>query len=188
MAERFPGFESLTSREADVLACLVEDLSNNEIANRLFLSVSTVKWYVRQLNSKLSASNRHEIVDRARALGLLASSAPKDHPPKHNLPAQLTPFVGRDAELDEIAQSLRSCPREPVLNVAESSSGCCTGLDLCAVGDHHDTVEGVDTAATVVSGIAGERSVGHCEHAVVVDAAAGESAIRALLPDTALPS
>lgn len=106
MAERFPDFESLTSREADVLACLVEDLSNNEIANRLFLSVSTVKWYVRQLNSKLNASNRREIVDRARALGILAPSPPKDHGLKRNLPVQLTPFVGRDTEMDEIAQIL----------------------------------------------------------------------------------
>jgi LuxR family transcriptional regulator, maltose regulon positive regulatory protein len=70
MANQSSEVEALTGREADVLACLADGLSNNEIAERLFLSLSTVKWYVRQLNSKLDTTNRDEIVQRARSLGL----------------------------------------------------------------------------------------------------------------------
>jgi ATP/maltotriose-dependent transcriptional regulator MalT len=70
MANQSSEVEALTGREADVLACLADGLSNNEIAERLFLSLSTVKWYVRQLNRKLDTTNRDEIVQRARSLGL----------------------------------------------------------------------------------------------------------------------
>jgi len=96
----------LTGREADVLACLADGLSNNAIAEKLFLSPSTVKWYVRQLNSKLDTSNRDEIVIRARAIGLLTADKPEFVPAKHNLPYQTTPFIGRDVELDELARIL----------------------------------------------------------------------------------
>jgi predicted ATPase/DNA-binding CsgD family transcriptional regulator len=108
MAKILSGVEPLTGRESDVLACLADGLSNSEIAERLFLSPSTVKWYVRQLNSKLDTANRDEIVERARTTGLL--DAPQDDfaPIKHNLPYQTTPFIGRDAELDELAHILKS--------------------------------------------------------------------------------
>src|SRR5262245_59411702 len=108
MAKVLPNLEPLTEREADVLACLADSLSNNEIAERLFLSPSTVKWYVRQLNSKLDTTNRDEIVERARASGLLDSNKVQVSAAKHNLPYQTTPFVGRDAELDELAAMLKS--------------------------------------------------------------------------------
>ncbi len=98
--------EALTEREADVLACLAEGLSNSEIAARLFLSPSTVKWYVRQLNSKLNATNREEILQQARAAGLLGAEQAEYVAPKHNLPHQTTPFIGRESELEELARLL----------------------------------------------------------------------------------
>ncbi len=107
MARESPRVEALTGREADVLACLADGLSNSEIAERLFLSTSTVKWYVRQLNSKLDTTNRDEIVQRAQ-IGWTARrrDAPQLVAVKHNLPSQTTPFVGREAELEELAQIL----------------------------------------------------------------------------------
>ena len=36
--------EPLTEREREILACLVEGLSNQEIAERLHLALKTVKW------------------------------------------------------------------------------------------------------------------------------------------------
>src|SRR5215510_15899909 len=102
MAKVLPSLEPLTERESDVLACLADGLSNNEIAERLFLSPSTVKWYVRQLNNKLDTANRDEIVERARAWGLLNRDQVELGAVKHNLPYQTTPFVGRDTELDEL--------------------------------------------------------------------------------------
>src|SRR5687767_13137285 len=81
--------EPLTDREHEILACLVEGLSNQEIAARLYLALRTVKWYNSQIYNKLAVNNRKEAVERAQALGLLkpvsdAASAAN----KHNLPAQ----------------------------------------------------------------------------------------------------
>ena len=45
--------------------------SNQEIAERLIMAVSTVKWYLREIYHKLGSTNRIEAVARARALGLL---------------------------------------------------------------------------------------------------------------------
>lgn len=50
----------LTRRQKDVLALVVEGLSNVEIAERLILSPSTVRHHVSEILSKLGASNRAE--------------------------------------------------------------------------------------------------------------------------------
>ena len=42
------------------------------------MSVNTVGTHRRHLYAKLGVHTRHEAVNRARALGLLAPSAPKD--------------------------------------------------------------------------------------------------------------
>lgn len=48
----------LTPRERQVLALLSEGLTNNEIAERLFLSAGTVRLHVSNILSKLGATNR----------------------------------------------------------------------------------------------------------------------------------
>jgi ATP/maltotriose-dependent transcriptional regulator MalT len=45
--------------------------SNQEIADRLIIGVSTVKWYLREIYEKLGSANRTQAVARARALGYL---------------------------------------------------------------------------------------------------------------------
>jgi NarL family two-component system response regulator LiaR len=50
----------LTNRETEVLALIVEGLSNKEIAKRLFLSNSTVQFHVSNILSKLGVSKRTE--------------------------------------------------------------------------------------------------------------------------------
>ena len=62
--------ETLTVREAQVLALLTEMCSTEEIASELFLSVNTVKTYVRGILRKLGVNRRVDAVRRGRELGL----------------------------------------------------------------------------------------------------------------------
>ncbi len=52
----------LTEREREVLALLVEGLSNQQIAERLVISPATVKFHISSIRSKLGASSRTEVV------------------------------------------------------------------------------------------------------------------------------
>jgi LuxR family maltose regulon positive regulatory protein len=63
--------EPLSERELDVLRLIAEGLSNQEIAERLFISLHTVKWHTGNIYGKLAVKNRTQAVARARALALL---------------------------------------------------------------------------------------------------------------------
>lgn len=54
------GHADLTRREQEVLALMAEGLTNAEIADRLVVSLSTVKTHVSSIISKLGASTRTE--------------------------------------------------------------------------------------------------------------------------------
>ena len=99
--ENFIPLETLTPRELEVLALLAERLSNAEIAERLILARSTVKGYTREIYSKLAVNSRQAAIDRARQLGLLAETRPQQ-PPSNNLPAEITPFIGREREVEQV--------------------------------------------------------------------------------------
>lgn len=59
-----PGFD-LTERELEVLGLMVEGLNNPDIAERLYVSRSTVKFHVSSILSKLNAASRTEAVAMA---------------------------------------------------------------------------------------------------------------------------
>jgi DNA-binding CsgD family transcriptional regulator len=56
----------LTPRQTEILSLLEQDLSNNQIADQLFLSVRTVEQHVSAILSRLGAADRFEAVERAR--------------------------------------------------------------------------------------------------------------------------
>lgn len=51
-------YEDLTKREIEVLALITEGLTNQEIADRLFITIKTVKTHVSNILSKLEVSDR----------------------------------------------------------------------------------------------------------------------------------
>ena len=57
--------EQLTERERDILKCMVEGLNNNEIADKLVISLGTVKFHVSNIFHKLGIDSRVEAVKLA---------------------------------------------------------------------------------------------------------------------------
>ena len=63
--------EPLSRSETRVLRYLTTNLTVQEIAGQLFVSVNTVRTHMRHLYAKLDAHSRRDALERARALGLL---------------------------------------------------------------------------------------------------------------------
>lgn len=93
--------EEFTQRELDVLKLMVANFSNREIALELALTVETVRWYNKQIYSKLDVHNRRDAVRKAKALGF-GSNMNGGPTPVHNLPRSITPFLGRKRELYQL--------------------------------------------------------------------------------------
>ncbi len=64
--------DPLSERELEVLSELAQGASNQEIADRLVITVDTVKRHVSNILGKLEVSNHTQAVARARSLGLLS--------------------------------------------------------------------------------------------------------------------
>jgi LuxR family maltose regulon positive regulatory protein len=63
--------EPLSERELEVLQLIAEGLTNREIADRLFLALSTVKVHTRNIYGKLNVHSRTQALTRARDLDML---------------------------------------------------------------------------------------------------------------------
>ncbi|MDZ3993728.1 LuxR C-terminal-related transcriptional regulator [Pseudomonas sp. Teo4] len=64
--------EALSSRELAVLELIAQGCSNQQISERLFISLHTVKTHASHINSKLGVERRTQAVAKAKSLGLLA--------------------------------------------------------------------------------------------------------------------
>ncbi len=62
----------LSKRELEVLQLMSEGLSNQEIADRLFVSGNTIKTHCRNLFEKLEVVRRTQAVQKGRDLNLIA--------------------------------------------------------------------------------------------------------------------
>jgi len=61
----------LSARELDTLKLIAEEFTNKEIADKLFISLNTVKTHLKSINIKLDVNNRNKAVIKAKKLGLL---------------------------------------------------------------------------------------------------------------------
>ncbi|MHB8596880.1 MAG: helix-turn-helix transcriptional regulator [Ktedonobacteraceae bacterium] len=60
--------DSLSTREFEVLQCLIEGMPNAEIADRMVIEESTVKWHLKNIYGKLNVHNRNQAMLKARTL------------------------------------------------------------------------------------------------------------------------
>jgi LuxR family maltose regulon positive regulatory protein len=63
--------EPLTDRELDVIRLMAEGLKYQEIAGRLFITLNTVRFYVKEIYSKLNVNNRTQAIEAAHKHNLL---------------------------------------------------------------------------------------------------------------------
>lgn len=75
---RQAGRYDLTEREKEVLSLMIEGLNNLEIADRLVVSRSTVKFHVSSVLAKLNATSRTEAVAIALQYRLVEKNAKKN--------------------------------------------------------------------------------------------------------------
>lgn len=100
--------DPLTEREQDVLQRMVRGLTNRQIADDLVIEYETVRWYTKQIYSKLGVHSRIQAIKRAEALlkaSPVTGAAPTVH---HNLPHYPTSFVGREREMEELMALLEN--------------------------------------------------------------------------------
>jgi predicted ATPase/DNA-binding CsgD family transcriptional regulator len=100
----------LTTRELEILRLVALGLSNRDVAEELVIAPETVRWYTKQIYSKLGISGRIQAVNLARELGLLSSETiaapvPTTQP---NIPSPITTFIGRAHEIADIKRLLQT--------------------------------------------------------------------------------
>jgi predicted ATPase/DNA-binding CsgD family transcriptional regulator len=152
--------EPLTRREREVLALLGQGYTGPEIAEKLTLALSSVKYHVQHVYGKLGVNSKRQAVARARELGMLqpATGLPAITPPsqaqpprvKHNLPRQVTQFFGRE---HDIAKLVEQIAEHPLVTLTGSGGVGKTRLSLRVaeevVGHFADGVWLVELAALV---------------------------------------
>ncbi len=76
-AEPKAGYDLLTGREREVLQLIAEGMSNQRIADELFISVKTVEAHKAHIMNKLHARNRTDLIRYAIKRGLVGLETPE---------------------------------------------------------------------------------------------------------------
>ena len=144
-----PGAEhGLTARESEVLALIAQGLSNKEVAERAFVSLNTVKTFIRSAYRKIGV----ERAQPGRALGgaqrLRAGPLPRAARPLRVGPAA-PDRTGRPQQVANSTGPLSSAERQ---RVAEPSTGPEPQHHRWAVGAGGDQAQGVAEAAAAPRG------------------------------------
>ncbi|MBK8022726.1 MAG: hypothetical protein IPK19_15155 [Chloroflexi bacterium] len=123
--------EALTERELDVLRLMAEGLTNAGIAERLFLTAETVKWYKKQIYSKLNAHSKEMVLAQARSLGLLDAEVEAE---AEAVPATAAvPSTSAPAQPDPLSVTLTGSAVIPrVLLVLDNFEHLLDGAELIA--------------------------------------------------------
>ena len=108
--------QQLSTRQLEILSLIADGLSNSEIADRLFLAESTVKWHARHVFRTLGVANRGQAI--ARYLAANRSAAPPA------MPASVRRSGGRDWVVTE-----RSGLPGPDVRVADRCTARCRTPD-----------------------------------------------------------
>lgn len=66
-----PLLEPLTKRELVLLIDISKGLSNQEISDKRFVAISTVKWHLKNIYAKLDAKHRAQAIAKARDLSII---------------------------------------------------------------------------------------------------------------------
>ena len=66
-----PLVEPLSERELEVLALIASGLSNSDIAQKLYITVGTVKRHINNIYGKLDVASRTQAIVKARELRLI---------------------------------------------------------------------------------------------------------------------
>ncbi len=69
--EEKPLAQELTDREMEIVPLLAAGLTSQQIADKVYLSLPTIKWYRKRLLEKFQASNTAELVSILKEKGLL---------------------------------------------------------------------------------------------------------------------
>ncbi len=78
-----PLVDPLSERELEVLQLIAQGLSNQEISERLFLALDTVKGHNRRIFRKLQVRRRTQAVGKARSLNILYPPNQNNTPTQH---------------------------------------------------------------------------------------------------------
>ena len=62
---------SLNDREQNILRLIASGCTNPQIAEEIFLSPETIKWYRKKLLIKFDAANSAELISKAKEAGLI---------------------------------------------------------------------------------------------------------------------
>jgi DNA-binding CsgD family transcriptional regulator len=115
LAQTFP---ELTEREGEILTLIAQGRTNPEIAERLCLSLKTVRNHVSNIFSKLQVADRAQAVVRAREAGLGKPPFEPGQSKSHGLRSATSATGGRSREDSRTYRD--RCPFRPGVPVSDS--------------------------------------------------------------------
>ena len=61
----------MTEREAEILPLIASGMTSPQIADKIFLSLATIKWHRKKLLEKFEVANTAELISKAKEKGFI---------------------------------------------------------------------------------------------------------------------